>query len=85
MIVCAAGDIHGAIDRLYDVVRGVRPQVCLFGHHHTRLDAEIDGVPCMGINKALTQAAWSLSTSVVAAAGCRSWLSGRRSPISQLD
>lgn len=37
---------------LDDLVRGARPQVCLFGHHHTRLDAEIDGVPCMGINKA---------------------------------
>ena len=24
----------------------------LFGHHHTRLDATIDSVPCMGINKA---------------------------------
>jgi len=36
---------------LDDLVRGVRPQVCLFGHHHTRLDAEIDGVPCLGINK----------------------------------
>ncbi|PID37789.1 MAG: hypothetical protein CSB49_08570 [Proteobacteria bacterium] len=37
---------------LDELVRGVRPQVCLFGHHHTRLDAEIDGVPCLGINKA---------------------------------
>jgi len=32
-------------------VRAVRPQVCLFGHHHIRLDAELDGVPCLGVNK----------------------------------
>ena len=36
---------------LDDLILGVRPQVCLFGHHHTRLDAAIDGVPCMGMNK----------------------------------
>ncbi len=36
---------------LDDLVLGVRPQVCLFGHHHTRLDAELNGVPCLGINK----------------------------------
>ena len=36
---------------LDDLVRGGHPQVCLFGHHHARLDAEIDGVPCLGINK----------------------------------
>jgi len=36
---------------LDDLVLGVRPQICLFGHHHTRLDAELDGVPCLGINK----------------------------------
>lgn len=36
---------------LDDLIYGVRPQACLFGHHHTRLDAEIAGVPCLGINK----------------------------------
>jgi len=36
---------------LDDLILGVRPQVCLFGHHHTRLDAAIDGIPCMGMNK----------------------------------
>jgi len=35
----------------YDLVRGVRPRVCFFGHHHTRLDSQIDGVPCIGLNK----------------------------------
>jgi hypothetical protein len=28
-----------------------RPRVCFFGHHHTRLDAEVAGVPCIGLNK----------------------------------
>ena len=28
-----------------------RPRVCFFGHHHTRLDAEIAGVRCVGLNK----------------------------------
>jgi hypothetical protein len=27
--------------RLDDLVRGVRPRVCFFGHHHTRLDSQI--------------------------------------------
>ncbi|MEX2126020.1 MAG: hypothetical protein WD795_19170 [Woeseia sp.] len=101
MFICAAGDIHGAMDRLYgDVLAfeaslGVRfdyvlllhdapagveftwrrkdgsvrrryrseaeglaqavarahLRVCFFGHHHTRLDAEIAGVRCIGLNK----------------------------------
>lgn len=28
-----------------------RPRVCFFGHHHTRIDAEVAGVPCIGLNK----------------------------------
>jgi len=36
---------------LDDLVRGVRPRVCFFGHHHTRLDSEIGGVRCIGLNK----------------------------------
>jgi hypothetical protein len=27
------------------------PRLCFFGHHHTRLDAEIAGVRCVGLNK----------------------------------
>lgn len=27
------------------------PRVCFFGHHHTRLDAEVAGVRCIGLNK----------------------------------
>jgi len=29
--------------------------VCFFGHHHTRLDAEIAGVGCVGLNKVAMQ------------------------------
>jgi hypothetical protein len=25
--------------------------VCFFGHHHHRIDAEIDGIRCIGLNK----------------------------------
>lgn len=32
------------------VVR-TRPRVCFFGHHHTRLDADVAGVRCIGLNK----------------------------------
>jgi predicted phosphohydrolase len=36
---------------LDDLLRGTRPRVCLFGHHHSRFDATVDGVPCVGLNK----------------------------------
>ena len=29
----------------------LQPRVCFFGHHHTRVDAEVAGVPCIGLNK----------------------------------
>ncbi len=29
----------------------LNPQICFFGHHHTRIDATIAGVPCYGLNK----------------------------------
>jgi len=29
----------------------VRPRVCIFGHYHTRVDAKISGVHCIGLNK----------------------------------
>ena len=28
-----------------------RPRVCFFGHHHARVDAEVSGVKCIGLNK----------------------------------
>lgn len=33
------------------VVAETQPKLCFFGHHHTRLDAEIEGVRCIGLNK----------------------------------
>jgi len=36
---------------LDDLVRGARPRVCFFGHHNTRVDSQIDGVPCIGLDK----------------------------------
>jgi predicted phosphodiesterase len=29
----------------------IRPRVCFFGHHHIRVDAEVSGVRCIGLNK----------------------------------
>jgi Icc-related predicted phosphoesterase len=29
----------------------IQPRVCFFGHHHARLDAEVAGVRCIGLNK----------------------------------
>lgn len=36
---------------LDELLARTRPRVCFFGHHHTRVDAEIAGVPCVGLNK----------------------------------
>ncbi|HMI91379.1 MAG TPA: metallophosphoesterase [Polyangiales bacterium] len=36
---------------LAEAVRRTRPRICLFGHHHHRIDAEIDGIRCIGLNK----------------------------------
>jgi len=33
------------------LIERTRPRVCFFGHHHTRLDAEVAGVRCLGLNK----------------------------------
>lgn len=35
---------------LDDLVRATNPRVCFFGHHHTRVDGVIAGVPCVGLN-----------------------------------
>jgi hypothetical protein len=35
---------------LAEAVERVRPRVCFFGHHHTRLDWNIAGVKCIGLN-----------------------------------
>ncbi len=36
---------------LDDLLSRLRPRVCFFGHHHTRLDAEVAGIRCVGLNK----------------------------------
>lgn len=36
------------LDRL---IHRLRPLVCFFGHHHARVDGEIAGVRCIGLNK----------------------------------
>jgi predicted phosphodiesterase len=29
----------------------ILPGLCLFGHHHARFDADVDGISCLGLNK----------------------------------
>lgn len=36
---------------LDELVARVRPRVRFFGHHHARIDGEVAGVPCVGLNK----------------------------------
>ena len=36
---------------LDELLARTRPRVCFFGHHHMRLDAEVAGVRCLGLNK----------------------------------
>jgi hypothetical protein len=36
---------------LDELVLGLRPKVCFFGHHHVRVDGLLDGVPCLALNK----------------------------------
>lgn len=33
------------------VLQRAKPLVCFFGHHHARVDAEVAGVHCIGLNK----------------------------------
>ncbi len=33
------------------MIARLSPSVCFFGHHHTRVDAKIAGVHCIGLNK----------------------------------
>lgn len=36
---------------LDELLARTQPRVCFFGHHHVRLDSEVSGVPCIGLNK----------------------------------
>ena len=47
-----AGWVSDAVG-LDQLVASVRPKVCFFGHHHTRVDGEIAGVRCIGLNKVM--------------------------------
>jgi predicted phosphodiesterase len=47
-----AGWVSEAVG-LDQLVAGVRPKVCFFGHHHTRVDGEVAGVRCIGLNKVM--------------------------------
>jgi predicted phosphodiesterase len=38
---------------LDQLISDVRPKVCFFGHHHTRVDGEVAGVRCVGLNKVM--------------------------------
>lgn len=33
------------------LISRLQPLVCFFGHHHTRVDGEVAGVRCIGLNK----------------------------------
>jgi hypothetical protein len=35
---------------LDELVERLRPAVCFFGHHHHRIDAEVAGVRCIGLD-----------------------------------
>ncbi len=42
---------YSAAAGLDELVACTQPRVCFFGHHHARVDAEIAGVCCIGLNK----------------------------------
>lgn len=35
---------------LAEAVSRLRPRVCFFGHHHVRIDADVGGIRCIGLN-----------------------------------
>ena len=39
-----------AAEGLRELIERVRPLVCLFGHHHERVDVQIGRTPCFGLN-----------------------------------
>jgi len=45
------GEFVSEATGLADVLARVQPRVCFFGHHHTRVDREVAGVRCIGLNK----------------------------------
>jgi hypothetical protein len=45
------GEFISEATGLAEALSGVRPRVCFFGHHHTRVDAEVSATRCIGLNK----------------------------------
>ena len=47
------GGLHSYVSEapgLAQAIESARPRVCFFGHHHRRIDAEVAGVRCIGLN-----------------------------------
>jgi Icc-related predicted phosphoesterase len=44
------GKVASPAQGLGDLVKKTKPRLSLFGHHHARVDAEIDGVRSIGLN-----------------------------------
>jgi hypothetical protein len=65
------GEMISEAAGLADLIEATQPRVCLFGHHHTRVDAEINGVRCIGLNK--SPHAGSLVALDMAADGGQAW------------
>lgn len=42
---------QGEAEGLAEAVVRTRPRLRLFGHHHTRVNAEIGGIRCIGLNE----------------------------------
>lgn len=48
-----SGALHPYVSQaagLGDAVARTRPKACFFGHHHQRIDTEVSGVRCIGLN-----------------------------------
>jgi predicted phosphodiesterase len=54
---------------LRTAVLKVKPQICFFGHHHVRLDADVDGVRCVGLN-AISYPGSLVAMTIERGAGC---------------
>ena len=50
----------------------LQPRVCFFGHHHARLDAEVAGVCCIGLNK-ISMPGSLVAMDIEPGAGGKSW------------
>jgi hypothetical protein len=48
---CRGGGYVSEAVGLYVLLAQVQPRVCFFGHHHIRVDVEVSGVRCIGVNK----------------------------------